>query len=114
MDNPIIEVMAHTIPYKMPVVYLTTLPTLRAYIYIYIYYTHSICKIISDSFSVFISDQNVNGKSKRNCIMAKAKETVFFHFLGNPRVTYLIISFVLKISIIISSRQTDTKYQLVC
>ena len=46
--------------------------------------------------------------------MAKAKETVFFRSLGNPRVTYLIISIVLKISMIISSQQTDTKYRLVC
>ena len=64
VDNPIIEVMAPSIPYKMIIVYLTTLPTLRAYNKLTLH-----ARLFQTVFSVFISDQNVNGKSKRNCIL---------------------------------------------
>ena len=83
------EDMAPRIPYKMIVVYLTTLPTLRAYnsLYMQDYFKQSFL------FSFL---------SKMSMVTAKEIETVFFHSLGNPRVTHLIISFVLKISIITS------------
>ena len=66
MDNPIVEVMATSMPYKMIVAYLTTLPTLRAFNSLYMK------DYFIQFFSVFISDQNVNGKSKRNrnCIFS--------------------------------------------
>ena len=43
--NPIIEVMAPSIPYKMIVVYLTTLPTSRAYnsLYMQDYFKQFFC-----------------------------------------------------------------------
>ena len=57
--------MAPSIPYKV-VVYLTTLPTLRAYNSLYMQ------DYFKQFFFVFISDQNVNGKSKRNCTMVNS------------------------------------------
>ena len=60
MDDPTVEVMAPSVPYKMIIVYLTTLPTWRAYNLT----LHA--RLFQTAFSVFISDQNVNGKSKRN------------------------------------------------
>ena len=85
MDNPIVEVMAPSVPYKMIVVYLTTLPTLRAYnsLYMQDYFKRFFL------FSFLIKMSMVKAKGtvfcKRNYILVKAKETVFFHFLGNPK-----------------------------
>ena len=85
VDNLIIEVMAPLIPYKMIIVYLTTLPTLRAYnsLYMQDYFR----QFFLFSFLIKMSMVKANGTVfyKRNCIMAKAKETVFFRSLGNPK-----------------------------
>ena len=109
------EVIAPSIPYKMIIVYLTTFPKLRAYnsFYMQNYFRQFFL------FSFLIKMSMVKAKGtvfyKSNCIMAKAKEKLYFFIpLGIPRVTYLIVSFVLKISMIISSRQADTKYRLIC
>ena len=97
--------MAPSIPYKM-VVYLTTLPTLRAYnsLYMQDYFK----QVFLFSFRIKMLMVKAKGTVfyKRNCTMLKAKETVFFFIpLGIPKLTYLIIPFVLKISIIISSNK---------
>ena len=51
---------------------------------------------------IFISDQNVNGKSNRN------RNCIFFILYGIPRVTCWTISFMLHISVILLPLQTDT------
>ena len=72
MDNPIVEVMALSIPYKMIVVYLTTLPTLRAYNSLY----------MQDYFKQFFLFSFL---IKMSMVKAKEIEIAFFHSLGNPK-----------------------------
>ena len=72
MDNPIVDVMVPSIPYKMIAVYLTTLPTLRAYNLLY----------MQDYFKQFFLFSFL---IKMSMVKAKEIETVFFHSLGNPK-----------------------------
>ena len=72
MDNPIVEVMAPSIPYKMIFVSLTMLPTLRAHNSLY----------MQDYFKQFFLFSFL---IKMSMVKAKEIKTVFFHSLGNPK-----------------------------